>query len=358
MRLILVGNLLFAVMAAMAQPTLYGAPSAHLFSAQWPPANARSARLPSAQLPSAHTSIFMPSLWRDVLRAELPLPEPVVITATPTKSAGPIETPTATTFPSPTEVPLPTATLPPLSTPTEVPAPTATPVPKPGRIHGKITVGGEPAPDGFGIDPYPKLELRKLVGGEWQTVMPAHTHDGGQFEFEDVPALSTGEVYQVWFVNNTNSDIDGAYLWLSRWWSRRLTSFNPGMDVDLGVFEVANLELTKPCNDCGQTPPIDFMWKVRPNGKEVYRWSLYKDCGRDETRDDSYRSGPLGHARDYQMAAPPPGFDLNVRYCWYIFIEDGQNGTGWTFYSHKVMFLPPPRSTGNSRTRPDRVQLD
>lgn len=278
-----------------------------------------------AQAPVESVVIHLPLSLKGVGRADLP--------AAPTLAATPVPSlPPATSPPSATPAPSATPTQPP--TPTPVPSPTLPA--ETGRIQGRITSDGVPMAIGFGSPGTPQIELRRRMGaaGPWELVANAETIDEqGRFVFENPPALPEGAVYQVWWDNPPQL---GADLWMGRWWSRDISAFGDGTDVDLGSFEVADLKLEKPCHDCAQTGEIEFGWQARKHPSEVYRWAVFDNCTQDVAmRAEAWLSPPLGRKTSY-LSGPPPGFRFDTRYCWYVRVEDGANGGGWPFYVRKV----------------------
>lgn len=288
--------------------------------------------------------VFLPLSWLGVARDGLPTAPAAVPMASATATVPPTEPPTAApASPTATEAP---PTEPPTATDTAVP-PTAEPTPTPktpaatGRITGRLTDKGKPMSEGFGEPGNPQIELRKQAGGGgWVKVANSVTDRNGAFAFENPPALAPGEVYRVWWNNPTE---DGADLWVHRWWSRDITAFGDGSDVDVGVFELADLKLTQPCHDCLQTAPITFEWRARDHASESYRWSVFDGCGDVENRATAFRTASLGRKTQY-TSSPPPGFRFDARYCWYVLIEDGRNGTGWPFHDRRVQWCSSPET--------------
>jgi hypothetical protein len=261
----------------------------------------------------------------------LPLTREPSTTPSPT-SVTPSLTPSATSEPD-------TAT----PSPTSVPAETPTELPATGRIHGRYTESGQPLAAGYGDVGLPQIELHRCLSRDCVKVANTIAQEGGVAEFVNPPALGSGQYYQIVWVNDQGLGYDGH---LYRWWSRKVTSaeFGAGQDVDVGVMEVANLELTNPCHDCLQTLPITFKWNPRSNAAEVYRWSLFKQCGHDEYRVNAYQTQALGHAKEYVVSSPPPEYRYDEKYCWFIHIDDGRNGSGWTYYAHRVTFCSSPET--------------
>jgi len=265
--------------------------------------------------------ILLPMAVRGLGRDELRPAPTLRATAPPTEPpATATASPTPSPEPSPTEPPTPT-------TPAET-----------GAIQGRMTVSGVPLDIGFGVPGTPQIELRRRAGsGDWELVANAEIVDEeGRYFFENPPALAEGEVYQVWWVNPPGL---GADLWMGRWWSRDIPAFGSGEDVDLGVFELADLKMTDPCHDCGQTPPIEFKWQPREHASERYRWAVFSGCDQDVSqRATAWLSADLGRASSYETG-PPAGFRLDTRYCWYVRVDDGENGGGWPFYARRVTWL-------------------
>lgn len=284
-----------------------------------------------AQAPERHW-IFLPSTWRGVALADLPPPTPAAaqVSATPiaaTSTPSPVPA-TATQAPAtPTEAPTEPPTEPATATPTEEPG-------KPGRLTGRLTEAGEPMAY-WGLDG-PWVELRRRRGqGPWERLAVDETDAAGRFEFE-VTSPAEGEVLQVWW--NNPSGVGGP-SWLNRWWSRDVTAVGPDETVDLGTFEVANLSYDDSgiCDDCAQTAPITFKWRARAHAGDRYRWALHETCYDMDDRANAWHSADLRRGTQY-VTAPPPGFQYDTKYCWFILIDDGENGQGWPWFDWKVFW--------------------
>jgi len=294
--------------------------------------------VPAAQL-------YLPLVWDQVGAEGLVAAPTLRVTEPPPPTLAPSAT--ATELPPPTDTPTtaPTATDTPPPTPTQKPAAT-------GKITGKLTSKG--APLRFFGETGPWIELRRRTGGgPWVKVANAISDGEGAFAFENPEALRPGEVYQVWWNNPVE---DGARTWLHRWWSRDIAAFGDGQDVDVGVFEVADLILTQPCHDCAQTGSISFEWDARAGERGTYRWSMFDGCGDVEKRAEAWRSAPLNRQTRY-VTGPPPGFQYDTRYCWYVLIEDGANGSGWPYFDRRVTFCSSAatcrgQATGRSNPPP------
>lgn len=265
-------------------------------------------------LAQGEAHIYLPFNGRHVELASLPPGRPVVPTATdaPTTSPEPSATPTS-----------------------EEPEPTA---PLQRVVHGRITAHGTPMAEGVGVFG-PQIELRRQRGGTWETVAGAVTDAGGRFRFPELP-LVAGETYQVWWRNEP--DEGGIDFWLYRWQSRDIVVEEGTTEIDVGVFDVGDLILTSPCHDCLHTLPVDFRWRARSLPRETYHWALFKSCGQPERRTDSWWSAPLGRATHYTLDVPPPGFAYDQRYCWFLVIDDGASGIGWSYYERRITFCSSP----------------
>lgn len=292
-----------------------------------------------AQTGAFDAHVFMPSVWRNVDRVELPAA--VVAPPEPTATRPPVvaATPTSAT---PTEVP---ATDEPTVVPTEIPPPT--PIkPATGTIRGRYVKQGVPLSPGYGADSFPQIELKVRTGGvgQWTKVANAVTVEDGAFAFEAPPALEEDQVYQVWWTNDDTIVLYDTEA-LGRWYSRNITpdQMAEGKDVDLGTVELRDLELKFPENDVHYSLPHDYRWETRSEvPTENYRWTLYKTCNDLSERfpSGSHRTPSLGHRGTINISSPPQGFKMDERYCWYVYIEDNQGrGSGWTYYRYKTIFL-------------------
>ena len=264
--------------------------------------------------------IFLPLAFDGAPMPEPPPPQP------PPTAGATVTATEAATEPLATE------------TPTDLP-PSATPKPGTGRIIGQYVSRGEPISAGFGAPGVPQIELQRQEGGAWTKVANAETVDEGRFAFQDPPALEAGQVYQVWWVNTSLTGYDE---WVGRWSSRRIASFGDGTDVDLGTMEIGNVSLTGPGNDVHFSLPVTYRWTTRDRQDESYRWSLHDVPSCDETNREPpslYRTSPLGHVGRYELSSPPSGFRMETLYCWYVFIDAGTQGTGWSFEGWKTKWL-------------------
>jgi hypothetical protein len=249
----------------------------------------------------------------------------------PAKSPTPAPTATPTREASPTVMP----------TFTPEPTPTPTQLAETGTIHGRYVVEDEPLLPGFGAPGFPQIELRLLEGTELEGIKVANAIVGedGRFEFVNPPALGGNQSYQVWWLNDS---LLGVETWVARWFSRKIIDFGDGEDVDLGTMEIGDVRLgPSPGNDIHYSLPTTYEWHPRDSRPdEIYKWALYESCLEDDRRTGAYFTPSLGHVDTYILGGPPRGFRINEKYCWYVWIDDAEFGTGWSFYRWKTLWLP------------------
>ncbi len=255
----------------------------------------------------------------------------------------PVTRPSAT--PEPTEVlvtetPTESATFPP--TATENPTPTATPSGD-GMIAGRLLFNREPAFEGLGIDFGPGLFLQRCTGGECEPIdKTGVVGDEGRFEFHSPPGLVAGQQYSVLWKNVELDGLFGTPDYIGRWESLPIEGYTAGTVVELPDIEIANIELLFPENDIHYTLPVEYRWTARSSApRETYVWALFRNCQEWDRQSpgDFYRSANLGHRNTYTVAAAPPRYEILEKYCWYVYVEDDESGTGWSFYRYKTLWL-------------------
>lgn len=266
----------------------------------------------------------------------LPSPEASPTTAPPEPSATPSEAPPE---------PSPTAT----EQPTELPEPSATPTAaKPGRIHGMLVRNGVPLVAGMGADIGPGLVLRRCRDERTCEIV---TRTGvlddvpGAYAFEGAPSLEPGTYYQVTWINES-ADSGSPYIgydeWLGSWYSPPIRDYTAGDDVDMGTYELADLELTMPTHGTGFGGfPIEFGWNRRSNETGRYHWSLCECCQNLNQRLGAYRTNSLGQRTRYTLNAAPPGFQIGIeyKYCWFLRIETDEHGYGESYHVRMLWFF-------------------
>ncbi len=277
---------------------------------------------PAAQ-DQGEATLYLPLILKDVVKSSLNQARPrtptVTATASPTRDATPTQKPTFTPEPTPT--------------PTELA--------ETGTIHGRYVVADEPMLPGFGAPGFPQIELRLLEGSELEGIKVANAivEEDGRFVFVNPPALRGNQVYQVWWINDS---LLGIQDWVARWFSRKIVGFGDGTDVDLGTMELADVALgPSPGNDIHYSLPTLYEWHPRDTRPdEIYKWAVYESCDEADRRTGAYFTPSLGHVDEFELGGPPRGFRIDTKYCWYVWIEDGEFGTGWSFYRWKTLWLP------------------
>lgn len=280
--------------------------------------------------------IYMPLGMKSAGLADLPTarPGPPGPSATWTQAATLEPSASATPHLRPTN----TAT----ATATELPSATTTPTPKsPGRITGKLAIGGKPAGLDLGADPGPSLVLRRCTDERnCEIVDRTGVADSeGGFVFEDPVPLESGRYYQVtWF----NEGIDGSQLWIGAWYDTPIRSYARGQVVDVGTFELGDVELTQPTHGTGFGGlPIVFGWKARSPEPGAYMWAICEDCCDNlAQRVGAYHTPSLGKRTSYQLNDYPPGTVIGIehKYCWFVRVE-GEDGSHGESYRHRMLWF-------------------
>jgi hypothetical protein len=310
-------------------------------SSAWRPAAARQPDAVHQSSGEEQVLIHLPLTMKSARREALAGPEilkptePAATATTAAETALPTDPPTAE------------------ATPTFTPPPTPTVSMDRGRIIGRITWNDKPLAIGFGeasIPGSPLIELRMSSGvaGGWSLVDNAQIIDEqGLYVFDNPPALPEGRVYQVRW---RNDDPLSADLWLRYWWSREITSFGDGSEVDLGSFEVGDVVMTAPLHDSAHFTSgvgIEFKWDARGHAKDIFRWAVADDCVQEvgNSRKNVWSSPPLGKKTSY-TTMNPSGFRFDQKYCWFVLVDDGEGGSGSSFYDRKVSWCSSAATCG------------
>lgn len=274
--------------------------------------------------------IYLPLVLNGAGRADLFNPDPIT---RPSMTPEPSDVPM-------TEAPTESPTFPP--TATGNPTPTATPSGD-GKISGRLLFNREPAFEGLGIDFGPGLFLQRCVGAACETVdKTGVVGEEGLFEFKNPPSLEAGGHYSVLWKNVELDGLFGTPDYIGRWESLPIEDYAVGDQVELPDIEISNIELLFPENDIHYTLPVEYKWTARSSAPgEGYLWSLFRNCAEWDRQapGDFYRSANLGRRNTYTVAAPPPRYEILEKYCWYVYVEDHERGTGWSFYRYKTMWL-------------------
>ena len=194
--------------------------------------------------------------------------------------------------------------------------------PLPG-ISGLVTFQGAP----LGNQP---LELRFFDGSTWSTRASLATETDGTFLFTSVPALAPGQKYYVRFTNTANPKS------LFRWGTQEITAFADEQRVDVGTFDVANIELSSPAAGATVALPASFQWIARTaTPSDNYEFDLAEP---NTGNPFFYTDPPLGYVSSYNLAHLPPGFKTNTPYIWYMWVYDTNGGYDLSYWAYYVRF--------------------
>ncbi len=192
----------------------------------------------------------------------------------------------------------------------------------PAGIFGRVTVGGVPA---GGVS----LDLLFYDGSDFYLDATTTTDSNGEFLFANVPSLNVGEAYLVWFFNDTNPSR------LSYWTTRVLETYDIGDAVNIGEFDVADIELLDPVPEAGVALPYTFRWNVRPTSPtDSYYLTLYEY----ETGDPYASTDLLGYVGSFTVGDLPSGFSTDTWYVWGVGAYAPDGGFGEAYWVHDVYF--------------------
>jgi hypothetical protein len=192
----------------------------------------------------------------------------------------------------------------------------------PNTIYGRVT------DDGIGAAGV-ALDLRFFDGSDWSTLMSTTTSSGGNYQFNDVPALGAGEAYLVRYLNTIDQSRLGA------WETRQLTSLTSGGMINLGSFDVADIALTAPIYGYETNLPRQFAWARRPaTPSDSYKFYLFDIYDYNP----KFTSNPLGYTSSFTLNSLPSGFDHCNPYYWAITVESPDGGRGGSLWGWEVTF--------------------
>ena len=195
----------------------------------------------------------------------------------------------------------------------------------PGTILGHVRDGGVVASNVI-------LELRRLNLDTYaDSLVDTKTTDpSGYFAFTNQPSLVAQEVYYVKYSNPGNP----ARLW--RWYTRALSTYTFGSIVNIGDFDIADVQLDQPMSGASVTLPRTFYWIVRPATPwDSYEFDLYEGCDNCAL---FYTDPPLGYVGSYSLTALPPGFHNGTQYWWEIWVYNPDGSYGISFNTNAVTF--------------------
>jgi hypothetical protein len=218
---------------------------------------------------------------------------------------------------------------------------------KPGLLqglYGTVTENGAPAAS-------VSLDLLFYNGASWSILTTITTNANGDYSLTGVPSLSSGQKYQVRYLNTASTP--GR---LGVWGTRELTSYSAGSSVEIGNFDIADIALVAPAAGVTVALPYTFQWTLRPaTPSDTYEFDLYDPADRDPY---FYTAPPLGYVGTYPLNGLPAGFSPSVQYVWEIWVYSPDGGYGISYATYGVTFsnagfaMTAPQSVLPKHTRP------
>ncbi len=194
----------------------------------------------------------------------------------------------------------------------------------PVGIYGNVTMNGNPMsfPVELNLDIYEGAILTKQV-----TTQSGYSQS--LFQFFDVPSLGSGQSYRVSCYGKGSSDRLTVHL--SRW----LLSYTAGDTVNIGSFDMGNIELKPTAGTV--TLPYTFEWTKRTaTPTDSYRFELHGD-----NPQLYFQSPNLGYADSFTLNELPQGANYGVSYSWSVAVFDPDGGYGVSFEFPYVTFVQP-----------------
>jgi uncharacterized repeat protein (TIGR01451 family) len=181
-------------------------------------------------------------------------------------------------------------------------------------IQGYVTLNGAPA---SGVP----LDLRLFNGSGWSTAITTTTNSVGYYAFENAASLQEGQAYYVLYSNKEGTP---GRLWL--WGTGDLTSYAAGGSVNMGDFDIADIELVAPADGASLTLPGIFQWTPRPaTPADTYKLRLYDG---NHTATSFFTDPSLGYVDRYTLNSLPAGFNFGTPYDWEIWVDSPDGGSG------------------------------
>ncbi len=175
------------------------------------------------------------------------------------------------------------------------------------------------------------LHLRFYDGSAWSTFATTKTDAKGYYKFLNVPNLQAGQVYYVRFYNDAANP-----QYLNGWSTRGLTSYTAGSTVNIGNFDIDNIELVAPEPGKTDSLPTVFKWLLRPaTPDDSYDFNLYDYNDGDPF---FYTDPPLGYVNSYTLTKLPDGFRKGNYYAWYIGVFSPDGGYGESYFAYEIKF--------------------
>lgn len=171
--------------------------------------------------------------------------------------------------------------------------------------------------------------------------MNATTDGSGNYQFTEVPALKTGEKYNVAYSNQERND--------TRLWRRQSFALNSfaGGSVFGGDFDVQNIYHQSPGSGAVLTLPVKFCWSRRSVATDNYYFVLHDPTG--SLAAVWYNAGA---STCYTLTALPMGYQVGVVYGWSIGVMNNSvDGYDWglSYYYREITLRASALNAGNKR---------
>jgi hypothetical protein len=118
--------------------------------------------------------------------------------------------------------------------------------------------------------------------------------------------------------------------------TREVTSLTGSSSVNIGNFDIANIELLLPIPGDVVPLPFTFQWSARLASLfDSYEFNLF-----DPTDGNPYfyTVPPLGYVNSYTLRDLPSGFEYGVEFAWDIWAYSPDGGTGVSYWAYIVSF--------------------
>lgn len=190
-------------------------------------------------------------------------------------------------------------------------------------IQGRVVEHGQPV---GGV----ALQLRFFNGAGWTTLRTTTTGSDGQYAFENIPTLGSGQAYYVRYDNDGNQNR------LRAWLTETVTQYTWGSYKRLGQFDVGDILLGVPSSGAYVELPCTFAWNgwwLRAPTDVTYEFNIY------EWRTGNpwaYRN--VGYVSDFTVTSLPPGFIYEAWYIWEIWVYEASGGFGISRNANSVLF--------------------
>lgn len=194
-------------------------------------------------------------------------------------------------------------------------------------IRGKVTQNGT-------IVPNLTVELRYTTdNNRWGIASIANTNSSGDYKFINVPDLSAGNQYWVEFYNSDNTN---GRLWY--WATRFLSSYSQNTNLDMGSFDIGDIDLLSPLGTAGNLP-LSFQWVKRNITTDAYKLLLWDD--------NLFYAFPTGYSDTYSLNCMFPGLISGNQYDWHIQVTSPDGGEGRALYYSWVTINGGPACTNS-----------